>query len=167
MVGRTFSNACLRSWLACIRSQNPSLRPKKRQRRRSVSAVIARLPLTMALMRLSGTSMAVANRYWLIPIGLRNSSNNTSPGGTRSKSLSLPAASRMASLRKTTGAKLPKRRDRLPLKQGPSFTAAKRPDHPPILPTSCIGTHNRTSKRIRSTAEHPQRGIALVIGCFY
>jgi hypothetical protein len=59
----------------------------KRQRRRSVSAVIARLPFTMALMRLSGTSMACANRYWLLPIGLRNSSSNTSPGGTSSKSV--------------------------------------------------------------------------------
>ena len=49
--------------------------------------MIARLPFTMALMRLSGTSMACANRYWLIPIGLRNSSSNTSPGGTSSKSV--------------------------------------------------------------------------------
>jgi len=31
--------------------------------------------------------MACANRYWLIPIGLRNSSSNTSRGGTSSKSV--------------------------------------------------------------------------------
>jgi hypothetical protein len=41
----------------------------------------------MALMRLSGTSMAFAKRYWLIPIGSKNSSSNTSPGGTSSKSV--------------------------------------------------------------------------------
>ena len=90
IAGRTLAKACLvsfRSWLVCIRSQKPSLNPKKRQRRRSVSAVIARRPLTIALMRLSGTSMACANRYWLIAIGRRNSSISTSPGGTSIKSV--------------------------------------------------------------------------------
>jgi hypothetical protein len=58
--------ACLasfRSWLACILSQKPSLRPKKRHRRRSVSALIVRRPFTIALMRLSGTPIASASRY--------------------------------------------------------------------------------------------------------
>ena len=41
-------------------------------------------PLTMALMRLSGTPMAMASRYWLMRIGRRNSSSRTSPGATRS-----------------------------------------------------------------------------------
>jgi hypothetical protein len=52
-----------------------------------VSAVIARLPFTIALMRLSGTSMVSASRYWLIPNGRRNSSSSTSPGGTSIKSV--------------------------------------------------------------------------------
>ena len=85
IVGSTLSRACFasfRSWLPCIRSQKPSLRPKKRHRRRSVSAVMARLPFTIALMRLSGTPIASANRDWLIPMGRRNSSSSTSPGGT-------------------------------------------------------------------------------------
>ncbi len=58
--------ACLasfRSWLACILSQKPSLRQKKRHRRRSVSALIVRRPFTIALMRLSGTPIASASRY--------------------------------------------------------------------------------------------------------
>jgi len=90
IVGKTLSRAWLasfRSWLACIRSQKPSLRPKKRLSRRSVSAVIARRPFTIALMRLSGTPIANARRYWLIPIGLRNSSSRTSPGGTSRSSV--------------------------------------------------------------------------------
>jgi len=66
MEGSTPPRACLasfRSWLACILSQKPSLRPKKRHRRRSVSALIVRRPFTIALMRLSGTPIASASRY--------------------------------------------------------------------------------------------------------
>ena len=40
----------------------------------------AKLPFTMADTALCGLPMAFARRYWLIPMGTKNSSSNTSPG---------------------------------------------------------------------------------------
>src|SRR5437868_1601527 len=54
--------------------------PRYRARRRSVSAVIARLPRTISLMRRGGTPMARANAFWVMPIGFMNSSARISPG---------------------------------------------------------------------------------------
>jgi hypothetical protein len=47
---------------------------------------MARFPFTIALMRLSGTPIASANRPWLTPIGRSKPSYSTSPGGTSSMS---------------------------------------------------------------------------------
>src|SRR5580658_8882236 len=70
----------MRSWSACNLSQKPSLTPQYRERRKSVSAVTARFPSTISLMRRGGTASALASAVWLIPIGRRKSSISTSPG---------------------------------------------------------------------------------------
>src|SRR5271166_5017257 len=67
-------------------SQNMSLSPKARDKRNAVSAVIARRPWTIALMRGSGTSSTLARRYWLIPMGSMNSVRSISPGWVGMKS---------------------------------------------------------------------------------
>jgi len=43
---------------------------------------MARFPATMSLMRCAGTPISFARRYWLIPMGFKNSSNKSSPGVT-------------------------------------------------------------------------------------
>ena len=48
--------------------------------RKAVSAVMARSPLIMPAIRLTGTSISLAKRFWLTPNGSRNSSNKISPG---------------------------------------------------------------------------------------
>jgi hypothetical protein len=75
---RSFSTS--RSYRACRFIQNRSDKPKYRDSRNAVSGVIARLPCTISLIRRGGTLMSLANRYWLIPIGSKNSSNRISPG---------------------------------------------------------------------------------------
>jgi hypothetical protein len=72
--------ALLRSCMACRFIQNSGLVPKKRAKRRAVSAVTARSLLTMAPMRVAGTRKAIAKALTDIPSGLRNSSLSTSPG---------------------------------------------------------------------------------------
>jgi len=42
----------------------------------------ARLPATISPMRCAGTPISFARRYWLMPIGFRNSSSRSSPGVT-------------------------------------------------------------------------------------
>ena len=64
----------------CRLSQKRSVVPKYRARRKAVSAVIARIPFTISLMRRGGTLMSFARRYWERPSGTRNSSLSTSPG---------------------------------------------------------------------------------------
>src|SRR6266404_8989563 len=78
-----------RSKRSCPRSHQPSERPKKRQRRRSVSAVIAGRPATISPMRCAGTPIFLASRYLEIPMGLRNSSISISPGLTGGSFLTL------------------------------------------------------------------------------
>src|SRR6266849_3216847 len=56
--------------------------PRYLANRSAVSAVIERVPWMISLIRGGGTRISLASRYWLIPKGLRNSSNRTSPGGT-------------------------------------------------------------------------------------
>src|SRR6478735_2572276 len=63
-----------------------SLSPRARDRRSAVSAVIARLPCTISLMRRAGTSIALAIRYCVMPIGSRNSVMRISPGWVGAKS---------------------------------------------------------------------------------
>src|SRR6185437_1493540 len=46
------------------------------------SALIRRCPWTISLIRLAGTSTALAGWYWLTPSGPRNSSRRISPGCT-------------------------------------------------------------------------------------
>jgi hypothetical protein len=75
---RSFSTS--RSYRACRFIQNRSDKPKYRDSRSAVFGVIARLPCTISLIRRGGTLMSLANRYWLIPIGSKNSSNRISPG---------------------------------------------------------------------------------------
>ena len=54
--------------------------------RSAVSALIARLPCTISLMRLCGTLMSFATRYCVMPSGFRNSSRRISPGWIGGKS---------------------------------------------------------------------------------
>src|SRR5579883_3398658 len=54
--------------------------PKYRARRRSVSAVTARRPWMISLMRRGGTPMTRANAFCVMPIGFMNSSARISPG---------------------------------------------------------------------------------------
>jgi len=79
--------------MACRLIQNSGLVPKKRAKRKAVSAVTARSPLTMAPMRVAGTRKAIAkdrHRQWLKkflaqhlagmgghPVGGRNSFNGS------------------------------------------------------------------------------------------
>lgn len=65
---------------ACPRSHQPSLSPKYLQRRKSVSAVIARRPDTISLIRPGGTPISFASRYFVMPSGFKNSSCSISPG---------------------------------------------------------------------------------------
>jgi len=60
--------------------QYRSERPKYIESRRTVSAVMARLPWTISLMRRGGTEMSRAKRHREIRCGLRNSSNRIVPG---------------------------------------------------------------------------------------
>src|SRR6516225_4598925 len=66
--------------MACRVIQNSGLVLKKRAKRRAVSAVTARSPLTMAPIRVAGTRKAIAKALIDIRSGLRNSSFSTSPG---------------------------------------------------------------------------------------
>src|SRR5579885_340599 len=66
--------------------QNSALVPKYRPSRSAVSGVIARLPLTISLMRICGTPIALASAYWERPRGFRKSSRSTSPGCAGGKS---------------------------------------------------------------------------------
>src|SRR6201998_4962675 len=66
--------------------KNMSLRPRARDSRSAVSAVIPRLPCTISLMRRGGTSIALAIRSCEIPIGSRNSVKRISPGWVGAKS---------------------------------------------------------------------------------
>lgn len=70
------------SQAACPRNHHPSLRPKYRHSRRSVSAVTARLRATISLIRCAGTPMSFPKQYFVRPSGLRNSSSSISPGET-------------------------------------------------------------------------------------
>jgi len=74
--------AFVRSCMACRLTQNSGLVPKKRAKRKAVSADTPRSPLTMAPMRVAGTRKAIANALMDIPSGTRNSSLSTSPGWT-------------------------------------------------------------------------------------
>jgi hypothetical protein len=65
---------------ACRLIQNSGLVPKKRAKRKAVSAVTARSPLTMAPMRVAGTRKAIAKALTDIARVLRNSLFRTSPG---------------------------------------------------------------------------------------
>jgi hypothetical protein len=69
---RSFSRS--RSYRTCRFSQNLSDIPKYRDNRRAISAVIARGPRTISLIRRGGTLVSLATRYWLMPSGIRNSS---------------------------------------------------------------------------------------------
>src|SRR6202008_2419727 len=71
---------CSKSWSAWRPSQNPSETPKYRASRKSVSAVIDRLPSTISLIRRGGTPIARARPFCVRPIGSMNSSSRTSPG---------------------------------------------------------------------------------------
>ena len=84
-----------RSKRSCPRSHQPSERPKKRQRRRSVSAVIARRPATISPMPCAGTPISLASRYLEIPMGFRNSSISISPGLTGGSFLALLTTTRV------------------------------------------------------------------------
>ena len=53
-----------------------------RHSRKSVSAVMARFPVTISPMRCAGTPFSFARRYWLIPMGFKNFFNKSSPGVT-------------------------------------------------------------------------------------
>ena len=66
--------------MACRLIQNSGLVPKKRAKRKAVSAVTARSPLTMAPTRVAGTRKAIAKALMDIFSGLRNYSLSTSPG---------------------------------------------------------------------------------------
>src|ERR1700739_311284 len=66
--------------------KNMSLRPRARDSRSAVSAVIPRLPCTISLMRRGGTSLRWAIRYCETPIGSRNSVKRISPGWVGAKS---------------------------------------------------------------------------------
>jgi len=63
-----------------VLSQNRSEVPKNRPSRNAVSALIARLPRTISLIRRGGTLSPCASLYWESPSGLRKSSSRTSPG---------------------------------------------------------------------------------------
>src|SRR5713226_5505987 len=54
--------------------------PKNRDRRKPVSVVTARAPATISPMRRCGTRISLASRYWVMPMGFRNSSSRISPG---------------------------------------------------------------------------------------
>jgi hypothetical protein len=66
--------------MACRFIQNSGLVPKKRRRRRAVSAVTVRSLLTIAAMRVVGTRRAKASAFIESSSGLRNSSASISPG---------------------------------------------------------------------------------------
>src|ERR1039457_7032924 len=83
------SRATSRSNRACRLIQSCAVVPKYRPRRRAVSAEIPRFSRTISLMRLGGTWISLARRYWLMPSGIRNSSRNISPGCIGGKSLLL------------------------------------------------------------------------------
>src|SRR5207253_2386229 len=68
-------------------SQSSGETPKNLPRRNAVSAVIARLPLTISLMRFGGTSRSRASALMLRPSGFMNSSRRISPGGIGSRCL--------------------------------------------------------------------------------
>ncbi len=63
------------------------LHSEEAPKRRAESAVTDRFPWTISLIRRCATLMLLAIRYWVIPIGSRNSSNRISPGWIGSKSL--------------------------------------------------------------------------------
>lgn len=69
-----------RSYCDCNPSQNSADVPKNFASRRAVSAVIPRLRRTISLILRGGTPILRASLFWLIPIGLRNYSESTSPG---------------------------------------------------------------------------------------
>jgi len=75
---RSFSLS--RSYRAWRFSQKRSDVPKYRASRNAVSALIARIPWTISLIRRGGTVMSFASRYCVSPSGSRNSSSRTSPG---------------------------------------------------------------------------------------
>src|SRR5208283_3653411 len=58
----------------------PRVMPKSRDKRRSVSAVTARLPSTISLILWGGTLNARASAVWLRSSGRKNSSRRISPG---------------------------------------------------------------------------------------
>src|SRR5208283_2882624 len=64
----------------CRPRKKPGVKPKYRVKRRSVSAVTARLPSTISLIRRGGTRNARASAVWLRLSGRRNSSSRISPG---------------------------------------------------------------------------------------
>ena len=65
---------------ACRLSQNSGLVPKYRAKRIAVSAVTPRLPRMISLMRMTGTSIALASDRWLMSSSSRNSLCKISPG---------------------------------------------------------------------------------------
>ena len=89
--GAIFLRAISISYAACARSQYPSDSPKNAHKRKSVSAVMERLPRTIWPMRCAGTPISFARRYWEMPIGSKNSSFKSSPGvtGSRKSDISL------------------------------------------------------------------------------
>src|SRR5258706_15234580 len=66
--------------------QNSAVVRKNRAKRSAVSGVIDRFPLTIALIRICGTPIALARAYWLRPKGFKKSSRSTSPGWVGGKS---------------------------------------------------------------------------------
>ena len=66
--------------------KNMSLRPRARDSRSAVSALIPLFPWTISVMRRAGTSIAFAIRYCEMPIGSRNSVSRISPGWVDAKS---------------------------------------------------------------------------------
>ncbi|KAK0352875.1 hypothetical protein LTR94_019054 [Friedmanniomyces endolithicus] len=78
--GEDLPEAATRVKSACNPRKYPGRTPQYRARRRSVSAVTARFPSTISLIRRGGTPTALARAVWLMPSGLRNSSNRMSPG---------------------------------------------------------------------------------------
>ena len=71
--------AVSRSYCSWSRSQKPSSWPKNRPSRMDVSAVIARLPCRIRLMRRTSTCSALASAYWLRLSSVRKSCR-CSPG---------------------------------------------------------------------------------------
>ena len=67
-----------RSYMRWRFSQYSGVVPRARPMRRAVSAVIERRRLMMALMRIGGTLIVLASRYWLIPSSSMNSARCSS-----------------------------------------------------------------------------------------